>query len=414
MIADRTWRTRCVILDEGMAAHYLGRLIDGQTGLVVDRALATHRDRLLDGDLKGAAVLDLDAGPVSFATLRTVSSFIRTHSLTTVVGLGGGSVMDAVTLAVLFTANPGLADFTARQATRSGLIVLPSVAEPEGRARTVLMPSTVGTGAEVSAVACLDADVGRRLVVSRHLSGDVALLDPVHLATLPKSLVLEGILESFLRVAGTMIGSVPSIFDEDGYALLVRIVGLGNRLACEDSLELRLAAARFSMETHSGWSLTCRNPYAAKHWYIANELAYMTGVRKMTATATVIESIWDDIENGSPTWGKPDRLPAVWAAVAAAHPSLGHSAAAGIGELLRRWGVYGLDDISEQVVSDTTNSALRNWGGALPMLRGVGAEQVHDILFNAARLAESTGEPQAARERGCAHEQQRRTEAAES
>lgn len=380
MIADRTWKTRCVILAEGMSAQYLGTLTSGRTGLVVDSALTEHRDRLLSGDLRGVPVLELDAAPVAVETLRQVAGFIRTHGLKTVVGLGGGSVLDAVKLATLFAADPGLGDFAERHAKRSGLVVMPPVAEPKARTRTILMPSTVGTGAEVSAVACLDTDVGRCLIVSRHLSGDVAVLDAAHLSTLPRPLVLEGLLEAFLRVAGTMIGSSPGTFDDDAISLLVRMVRLGHRLTREDSPELRLAAARLSMETHTGWSLIGRNPYGAKHWYVANELAYLTGTRKMTATATVIEPIWDEIENGATAWGDPHRLTELWSVVADVDPSLGLTAALGIRNLLRRWEVSGLDDMSEQTAVNTANSAVRQWGGVLPMLRGIDAVQIQHIL----------------------------------
>ncbi|MHC6222372.1 daptide-type RiPP biosynthesis dehydogenase [Arthrobacter sp. MMS24-S77] len=365
-----------------MPANYLGTLIRGRTGLVVDSALTGHRDRLLDGDLKEAPVLELGAGPVSFATLTVVADFMRAHGLETVVALGGGSVLDAVKLSALFSSDPCFAEFAARHAKRSGLIVLPFGTEPKARPRTVLMPSTVGTGAEVSAVACLDTDVGRHLIASPHLSGDLAVLDVAHFATLPRHLVFEGLLEAFLRVAGTMIGSSRSIFDDDALSLLARIVRLGHRLRHEDSAELRLAAARLSIETHTGWSLIARNPYGAKHWYVANELAYLTGERKMTATATVIGPIWDEIESGGTAWGSPRRLSELWSAVADVDPSLGRSAASGIRELLQRWGVQGRDDLGEQTAVKTANLAVSHWGGALPMLRGIDPAQIQHILLN--------------------------------
>ncbi|GAA4025042.1 hypothetical protein GCM10023063_01630 [Arthrobacter methylotrophus] len=404
MIADRTWNTRCVILDQGTSARYVGTLIRGRTGLVVDGALPEHRDRLLDGDLKGTPVLELGARPVSFTTLGLVEEFIRGYDLTTVVGLGGGSVLDAVKISALFTADPCFAEFAARHAKRSGLIVLPFGAEPNTRPRTILMPSTVGTGAEVSAVACLDTDVGRHLIASRHLSGDVAVLDAGHLSTLPRQLVLEGLLEALLRVAGTMIGSSPSIFDDDALSVLVRMVRLGHRLTREDSPELRLAAARLSMETHTGWSLIARNPYGAKHWYVANELAYVTGVRKMTATATVIEAIWDEIENGATAWGEPHRLAALWSAVTSVDPSLGDTAASGIKKLMVRWGIHGLDELSEQTAMKTANLAVSRWGGVLPMLHGVDGVHILRVLRKAINMRRAlpspVGHQRVVRERG--------------
>ncbi|MBT2586672.1 daptide-type RiPP biosynthesis dehydogenase [Arthrobacter sp. ISL-95] len=385
MIVDHGLRTRCIITDDGMVPKYVGGLTRGKTGLVVDQDLGVHRDKLLAGDLKGSAVLELSAAPVTVETLRKVGSFLRENGLQTVVGLGGGSILDAVKLAVLFTADPALTIFAERHARRSGLLVLPPITNPKARPKTILMPSTVGTGAEVSAVACLDTAVGRRLIASRNLAGDVAVLDAGHLATLPQCLVFEGLLEALLRVAGTMVGSQHSIFDDDGHVLIQRIVRLGERLMLHDAPELRLTAARLSMETHTGWALIGRNPYGARHWYLANELAYVTGTRKMTATASVIGPIWEEIAHGAAAWGDHGRLRQLWSMVTEVVPDLDPEPAPGINDLMRRWGISGIETIGEATLLRTTEAAIRNWGGALPMLRGIDAVQIHHVLTAAAR-----------------------------
>ncbi|SEJ40099.1 NADP-dependent alcohol dehydrogenase [Arthrobacter sp. yr096] len=384
MIADHNWKTRCIIVSAGTAGKYIGDVTRGRTGVVVDSHLMDHGGQLLAGDLRGAPVLELKAGPVTVEILRKVGSFIRENGLQTVAALGGGSVLDAVKLAVLFTADPSLAIFVERHAKRSGLLVLPPITSPKERPKTILLPSTVGTGAEVSGVACLDTAVGRRLIVSRHLAGDTAMLDAGHLATLPRQLLFEGLLEALLRVAGTMIGSGSSIFDDDGHVLIQRMVRLGQRLTRDDSPELRLAAARLSMETHTGWALMGRNPYGAKHWYVANELAYITGERKMAATASLIGPIWQEIENGSTGWGDRERLHSLWSAVTHADPDLDPNPVLGVTELMWRWGIAGLQTISEETVVRTTAAAVSNWGGVLPMLRGIDAAQIHHVLNAAA------------------------------
>ncbi|WP_347108490.1 daptide-type RiPP biosynthesis dehydogenase [Paenarthrobacter sp. S56] len=380
MIADRTWKTRCVILGGGMTAKYVGSLTRGRVGLVADAALEGHRNRLLGGDLKGVPVMNLTASPVTVRTLRDVVGFAQVHRLDTLVGLGGGSVLDAVKLGALFAADPALAIFVERNARRSGLLVLPPLPHSKRRPRTVLIPTTVGTGAEVSAVACLDTAVGRRLLASAQLAGDVAVLDPGHLATLPQALVLEGLLEAFLRVAGTMAGSTPNAFDGDGHQLLARIVSVGERIRIDDSGCARLAAARLSMETHTGWSLVGRNPYGAKHWYVANELAYLTGARKMTATASVIAQVWEEIVNGNAAWGDSRRLNRLWSEARREAPGLDPDPAKGIAELMSRWGIPQLKGVSHQTIGSAAAAAIRNWGGVLPMLRGLSAFQVQHVL----------------------------------
>ncbi len=63
------------------------------------------------------------------------------------------------------------------------------------------------------------------------------------------------------------------------------------------------------METHTGWALIGRDPpYGAKHWYLASELAYVTGARKMTATASVIGPVWEEIGKGASAWGDAGRF----------------------------------------------------------------------------------------------------------
>lgn len=375
-----------MISSEGMAARHLATFVRGRCALIVDSALPTQRDELVDGPLKGAAVLEVDASPLTASGGAKLAEFIRSHDVETVIGLGGGSVMDAVKISALVAGEPSLLDFVVRRASRSGLIVLPPTATSRQRSRTILIPTTVGTGAEVSAVACLDTDFGRRLLVSDELSGDVAVLDAAHYSTLPRGLVFEGILEAFLRVAGTMIGSSPSIFDDDGFSLLKRMIHLGNRLTVEDTSELRLQAAKLSMESHTGWALAGRDPYAAKHWYVANELAYVTGARKMTATATIIGPVWDEIEGGANVWGDRGRLSKLGSVMAGADASLARSAAKGIRDLIMRWDIARLERISSQSAIDAAASAIKNWGGALPMLRGIEPTQIHTIFRNAGAL----------------------------
>ncbi|MFJ4030004.1 daptide-type RiPP biosynthesis dehydogenase [Paenarthrobacter sp. NPDC089989] len=380
MIADRTWKTRCVILGAGMTPKYVGSLTRGRVGIVADASLTEHRNRLREGDLRGAPALDLKATPVSIQTLRDVIEFIQVHRLDTIVGLGGGSILDAVKLAAMFSADPSLAIFVERHAKRSGLLVLPPIPFSNKRLKTVLLPSTVGTGAEVSAVACLDTAVGRRLLASPHLAGDVAVLDAGHLDTLPRTLVLEGLLEAFLRVAGTMIGSTASMFDDDGHHLLRRIQQVGEQLQSGDTPDLRLAAARLSMETHTGWSLMGRNPYGARHWYVANELAYLTGTRKMTATAALIPPVWAEIAKGNAAWGSEQRLNRIWAEVTKGATHLNPNPAKGITELIQQWDVPRVVPASRETIRDTAAAAIRNWGGVLPMLRGLDAFQVQHVL----------------------------------
>ena len=124
-----------------------------------------------------------------------------------------------------------------------------------------------------------------------------------------------------------------------------------------------------------------RNPYGAKHWYVANELAYVTGARKMTATASVIGPIWTEIGQGAAGWGDSTRLKHLWNMVTATEPSLDPDPGRGIDELMWQWGITGLPSITEETLVRTTDASIRNWGGGLPMLRGIDAAQIQHVLM---------------------------------
>lgn len=93
-----------------------------------------------------------------------------------VVGLGGGSVLDVAKLVAALMGRPGeVGDYF-------GIGLL-----PPRRTGLVCVPTTAGTGSEVSPNAILLDEAARlkKGVVSRHLMPDVAILDPAETTTMP-------------------------------------------------------------------------------------------------------------------------------------------------------------------------------------------------------------------------------------
>lgn len=104
----------------------------------------------------------------------------RAGGLETVVGLGGGSVLDAAKAAAMLARNPGRAeDYEGRN--RFSAAPLPFIA----------LPTTCGTGSEVTWVSVLTHAASRRKlsVKGEKMFPDFALVDPDLLATLPPRLV---------------------------------------------------------------------------------------------------------------------------------------------------------------------------------------------------------------------------------
>jgi len=163
------------------------------TGLVITDdgvADAGHADRVV-AHLE-AAGLDIDCyadseREPSIGAIEDCLSFVRDQTddgYDFYVGLGGGSCMDTAKATRAIVANGGSP--------------LDYVAEPTGDGQTltesgpplVLLPTTAGTGAEISPVAILSVPEKeiKEAISSNHVRADAAVLDPTLTTTLPPDL----------------------------------------------------------------------------------------------------------------------------------------------------------------------------------------------------------------------------------
>jgi len=131
------------------------------------------------------------------------------HGADVIVGLGGGSAMDAAKGVAILVANGGrIHDFEGHDKISRPLPPL------------VLCPTTCGTGSDVSQFAVIN-DTRRRCkitIMSRCVAPDISLTDPDTLATLPDEFVcttatdaLSHAMEAFFSVASTTLTDVHAI-----------------------------------------------------------------------------------------------------------------------------------------------------------------------------------------------------------
>jgi alcohol dehydrogenase class IV len=100
-----------------------------------------------------------------------------------IIGLGGGSVMDAAKAMRVLYERPDLTPEAINPFEPLGL----------GKVRLICIPTTAGTGAEVTAGSVLtDMTAGRKLeVASYEMIADIAIIDPVFTAQLPKQITAD-------------------------------------------------------------------------------------------------------------------------------------------------------------------------------------------------------------------------------
>jgi len=133
-----------------------------------------------------------DAEPELRVVLEGVEQ-LRAHGADQIVALGGGSVIDAAKLMKLKFGSPD-ADFDELAAPfldiRKRAIQFPAA---KTQVRLVAIPTTSGTGSEVTPFAVLlDKERGRKVtLVDYSLSPDVAIVDPQFVMSMPKNLTAD-------------------------------------------------------------------------------------------------------------------------------------------------------------------------------------------------------------------------------
>ncbi|NQX11068.1 iron-containing alcohol dehydrogenase [Microbacteriaceae bacterium VKM Ac-2855] len=351
-----------------------------RTLVIVDRAVAEHPT--VAAALPLERMLPIDASAPQDALLDTVTAAIHDIVPDRIVGIGGGRVHDTVTLARLFALDSAHRSRIDALVERHGGIVAPQKPARAELARLVLVPSTIGPGSETSFAACREHGGLRSVVVGPFLRADAALIDPDLTSTLARSAILEGAAEAALRLIGARGGS-PG--DERADARTRELLGVlattGERIAASNGRvprPLRLALAAASAASHTALLSASGDPFAANHWYFANEVSTHGRLRKVPATMPLLPVLWRE----EPA-ERRERRAAVWSWFAA---PLGLDADPehGSGQWAQRWG-FTPPSLSDADLEHAADAVARRWGRAHAALPGLNTADAHRLLRAAFR-----------------------------
>jgi alcohol dehydrogenase len=175
-------------------------------------ALATH---LRDADLPYSCWSGVTPNPKDHEVAAGHEAY-RSSGCDVIIGLGGGSVIDAAKAIAVLSANGGqILDY-------AGVDRIDRPIPP-----MVMIPSTAGTGADVSQF-CVVTDTGRRrkeILVGRALVPDISITDPRLLSTMPPWLTAATGLDALTHGIEAYVSRAASRLT-DPYALqAVRLVG---------------------------------------------------------------------------------------------------------------------------------------------------------------------------------------------
>lgn len=183
LCSERGWNHPFIVSDRGVERAGLLNRIVGESGIA-----------------KGCCGLFVDIPPEPpLETVDELATCIIDYQADVVVGLGGGSVMDAVKVASVCAQR--------RVPTRSivGIGKVGSRGLP-----TVLVPTTAGTGSEATFVAILtDKSSGNKVgVVDPCLLPDIAIVDPSLTDTLPNSVTASTGMDALVHAIEAYIARV--------------------------------------------------------------------------------------------------------------------------------------------------------------------------------------------------------------
>lgn len=322
--------------------------------------------------------IPLDSDHVDATTVSDLGARLRALRPQIVVAVGGGTVLDAVTVAATGVSAPATLSWALDRAARAAVVSLPA---PHPDAVTVVaVPTTVGTSAECNAVAIVRTPHGHRLLLGDALRPRHAVLDAAHYATLSRTAVRAGCLEALLRLAGASTSErAHPRAGAHAIAIARALIALGDG---ELSAGSRLRIARLSAATQRSAALRGRAPFSPRQWYVANEVSFVSGTTKMRATASVVSGVWRRIEEGDTRWGSIPPLEAFWRA-AVRDARLPLAPAVGIDALITRWGLPLAPRPDAEALTSMAVRAERWWGGRGPALPGLTAREVRDLLEGA-------------------------------
>jgi alcohol dehydrogenase len=163
-----------------------------------------------------------------------------------VIGLGGGSAMDVAKLvAALFDGAQTIDDVIGVDLLRGRALPLACI------------PTTAGTGSEVTPIAILEDPVAdlKKGVVSRHLVPDFAYLDPALTVTMPRSVTastgIDALTHCIEAFANKFAHPLVDMFALEGIRLIVAHI----ERACTDGSDLDARAAMLRASYYGGLCL---------------------------------------------------------------------------------------------------------------------------------------------------------------
>lgn len=184
----------------------------------IEEILATY-------SYKFAIYSDLIPEP-TVQTGQAIVDYVRKEDISLIIGFGGGSALDMAKLAAVLKDNVGdVTDYL----NLTGIKEIQQKGIPK-----ILIPTTSGTGTEVTNISVLALEKTKDVVVHDYLIADVAIVDPAFTVTVPPRVTAATGADAFTHAIEAFI-SVNANPYSDGMALqAIRLIGSSLKKAVTD------------------------------------------------------------------------------------------------------------------------------------------------------------------------------------
>ncbi|WP_158614069.1 iron-containing alcohol dehydrogenase [Cellulomonas sp. PhB143] len=279
--------------------------------VILDHAVAVTARERFSVDAVAEVVV---RAAVGWDEVRRITRLVREKGADSIIVVGGGNAIDAAKLASACAPQEHLLELLLARARLGGLCAIPE--QLWSPMPVVCAPTTFGTGAEVSAVACCELSEGGgaayKCLVGMPSSPVVAAAYEPSMLVAPRPLVLAGAAESWTRVLGAAIASDSRIgwANDEARHLVARTgqVAAAALRAGSPSEDTLVSWALASASSHLGWALRGRGVAPFPLWFVANELSMELGVTKMEALSALWPGWVGAVLEGRDEWGDRARM----------------------------------------------------------------------------------------------------------
>jgi len=223
------------------------RRLEGSRPLIVTYAepklISTVEEivKILRSDGMDPIVYDQAEPEPRIEVAENLATYARNGSFDVVIGIGGGSAMDLAKIASMSVTNPK----PVRDYLGVDLV-------PKKGSSLVCIPTTAGTGSEVTMFSVLSVGKKKMDVASPHIIPDVALIDPFLTATMPPQLTAGTGMDALSQAIETVTSLAATPLTDCLALTAIQLAAKWLRAACADGSNLEARSGMALAATLSG------------------------------------------------------------------------------------------------------------------------------------------------------------------